>query len=253
MRPCAFCQRPADSAEHVFDDWLNYDEEGRTIKRNYTVVQTGLGGEVIRTYKARVINPIKRVVCDECNNGWMSDITNAARHTLYGCIWHERPATLLRLGILAVVHLAFLKAAVIDFADKRGFFSPGMRQRFFLTLQPPDGTQVWIAWFRSRRVTANYSHLDGLTIPTGRFRGFEIAVYTYVVGHFAIQLTCPVWCKPSKRKSSAPIIVQAPIWDRAAIPIWPHIDAATWPTSEYLTDELLETFRERFRNMHVEL
>ena len=252
MRPCAFCPRDANTAEHVFDDWLNR-EDGRTIKRPYTNIQTGRGGVLLRTYRSQAINVTRPVVCSHCNNEWMSDIALASREALSGFVRHERPATLLPLGILTVAQLGFLKASVIDFADKSGFFSPRVRTTFRRTLRPPDGTQVWIAWFRSRRAMANYSHLDGLTVRVGVFKGFEIAVYTYVIGLFALQLTCPIWRKPSKRKGPCPVIRQALDWERAAIPIWPHVHAATWPPAEYLTDDLLNAFRERFRRLNTPL
>jgi hypothetical protein len=250
MRPCAFCPQDANNDEHVFDDWLNR-EDGRTIKRRYANIQTGRGGVVLRTYRSRAINVTRPVVCSDCNNGWMSDITHASRNILLGFIRYERPATLLPLGILTVAQLAFLKASVIDYADKSGFFSPRARTTFRLTLRPPDGTQVWMARFRSRLAMANHSHLDGMTFRSGVFKGFEIAVYTYVIGLFALQLTCPTWRKRSKRKGPTPFITQAAIWDRAAIPIWPHVHAATWPPAQYITDDLLDTFRERFRRMNA--
>ena len=96
------------------------------------------------------------------------------------------------------------------------------------------------------------SYLNVLTLPLGRFRGFKIAVFTYMVGFFALQLTYPKWTKHPRRRPSLPSITQAAIWDSGAVPIWPNIDAATWPPAKYISDDLLDTFLERFRHMHLE-
>src|SRR4051794_25024322 len=131
MPPCAFCPNPATTkrGEHVFDNWLNR-KDGRHIEQDYTVIETGPNGQLLRTFGSRSINVTKSVVCDQCNHGWMSDVTNATKTTAEGFIRHRRPATLLPIGLATIASFAFMKAAVVDFDSKSGFFSPQLRTQF---------------------------------------------------------------------------------------------------------------------------
>lgn len=146
--PCIFCPEPRTNklGEHVFDDWLNRID-GQVIKDRYTFTQTGEDGRVIRTLKKRKIDTTVPVVCDACNNGWMSDMTNETKATAEGIIRYQRPVTLLPLGIATLATFIFMKAAVIDAEYKTGFFSRTTCLRFAESRKLPPGIQVWLSWF----------------------------------------------------------------------------------------------------------
>lgn len=60
------------------------------------------------------------VVCDACNNTWMSDVSNLAKAKLEPLIRRDTPADFDEFDILVVASFAFLKSAVLDWsADTR--------------------------------------------------------------------------------------------------------------------------------------
>ena len=75
-RPCIFCPSLGTNkrGEHVFDNWLNR-EHGKEIRRPGIVIEFGQDDAVERQYKSNSIQVTKPVVCNNCNNTWMSDLT----------------------------------------------------------------------------------------------------------------------------------------------------------------------------------
>ena len=262
MKPCIFCPNPRTKAkgEHVWDDWLNR-ENGRSLKIRSTVGELGENGVLIREYPTRRINVTKDVVCDECNHEWMSDLTTHAKLTLEGFIRFERAATLLELGIVTIAAFAFMKAAVLDYSAENvrsPYFSPAVCHRFRASLQSdraavflPEGFQVWIANYRSTRRRELLFWIDSFAITAGPFTGYSALVITYVVGAFVFQITYPRWMRFGKRRPGRPFLTQPGIWDSASIPIWPNVDAATWPPPKYLNGGSLQNFRERLKTILV--
>src|SRR6187401_1511112 len=98
---CIFCltNKVSKRGEHIWDDWLNRID-GRTIRRKYLFKhEEPTSGEVIHEYLRTSVDLKWPVVCAECNNGWMSDITNDSKRSLEAIIRLDRHITLLSSGI----------------------------------------------------------------------------------------------------------------------------------------------------------
>jgi hypothetical protein len=258
---CIFCPNPrtTNRGEHVFDDWLNR-EFGKPLRYHYQHFEYGSDDTLIRQYPKREIDIASDVVCDTCNNNWMSEITTASKAVLEGFIRYERAATLLELGILTVACFAFMKAAVLDaeYSTEREPFvlrSDCTRFRRWMTGESatpwlPNGLQIWIAWYRRERQMETRAWVNGLNFPSGMFHGYKVLYITYSLGAFVLQLTLPRWTK-YRRPRNVPFITQATYWDVASTPIWPNVPTAVWPPTKYLDYSALENFVERFRTVAV--
>lgn len=76
MRACAFCGANARlSGEHIWSAWVG-KLYGRPTPRRFTFRQMDRDGRVVRTWRSRDIDMTAKVVCEGCNNGWMSDLEN---------------------------------------------------------------------------------------------------------------------------------------------------------------------------------
>jgi hypothetical protein len=245
---CIFCGSPATDkrGEHVFDDWLNRID-GRRVKDLYTFELSGKDGRLIRTYQERGINTTRPVVCDPCNHEWMSALTNNSKKIVEGLIRHECATILSPEDIATISAWLFMKAAVVA-ADNstRRFFSPSRCGLFAENRTLPDGLQVWLAAFRGRHKMAARAWSDTIGIKSGGLKGYELYLFTYVVGHLACQLTYPRWTKVNPRRPPLPVIEQAPDWTGVAIPVWPETTAVQWPPWRPLDDKTLDAFRYRF-------
>lgn len=249
---CAFCPNLASkSGEHIFDDWLNRIN-GKRIRNTYEFVETGRGDIETRRYKAKSINITRPVVCERCNNGWMSEITNDAKKTLEGCIRYHRAVTLLPLGVLTISAFTFLKACVLDQSlDSKPFFLPSVRAKFRDTCITPDGVQIWMACYRNPDRTSGHTWHHTIKLHSGRFSGFDIFVFTYMIGYVTLQLTAFRWTKQARFKEAAPCLVPADFWNKATVPIWPYQSPVLWPPEQYLDSRALELFRDRFSRLRT--
>jgi hypothetical protein len=249
-RSCTFCPLPPTlkRGEHIFDDWLNR-VDGKPISEKFTFTQTGENGEVLRTFRKSSMDTTAAVVCDTCNHGWMSDLTNHTKATAEGFIRHHRAATILPLGIVTLTAFAFMKAAVVDAERKTGFISPSLTQRFGATQEPPPGVQLWLGCFFGRHLMSAHVWSDALLLRSGAFKGYHIYVFTYQVGHLALQLTYPRWAKSTRKRPPLPALTQHEGWDEGSVLIWPGVTAARWPPPKHLNSETLKIFKNRFGNL----
>jgi hypothetical protein len=183
-----------------------------------TVGELGKNGVLIREYQVREVNVTKDVVCDQCNHGWMSDLTAHAKLTIEGFMRYERPATLLPLGILTITAFAFMKSAVLDYSaetTRPPSISPATCHRFRASMQGigpfflPEGVQVWMARYRGERKVEYRFWIDSMAITVGPYRGYDVLLITYVLGAFVFQLAFPKWRK-HKRPTVLPFFTQNP-------------------------------------------
>jgi hypothetical protein len=97
MKRCAFCPTEATrlSGEHIWDDWLN---RALPTKR-FKVRQKWNRLDPFREYDARIIKEKLPVVCEECNNTWMSDLSNRTKQAFSEMIVNGTPTALQRTDI----------------------------------------------------------------------------------------------------------------------------------------------------------
>jgi hypothetical protein len=141
---CVFClNSPANSGEHLFDDWVTdvvravFPDIRFTITDYDRSTSNGPPPRSLRTYPKRRVDRTSPVVCKDCNNGWMNDVTNASATELKQMIISDlrQPRRIEATGLRALVDLVFLKAVVHDMSNlaewpRTAFFDGSARQRF---------------------------------------------------------------------------------------------------------------------------
>lgn len=246
-KPCLFCPKPRTNkrGEHIFDDWLNR-LNGKTIDDRYEFRELDATGAVVKTFTRRTMDTTRRAVCDTCNSGWMSDLTNEFKKTAGGIIRFDRPTTMLPLGLATLSAFTFMKAAVVDDYHATPLVLRAWCLAFADTLEMPLGTQVWCGRFRTTHRMATRAFSTTARVNSGRWFGYQSYVFTYAIGNLALQISIPRRTKWAARDTAPPFFIQKPFWDVASIPIWPDIDRGTWPPPNHLTDESLKLLRDRF-------
>src|SRR6266498_2587959 len=102
VKKCAFCRRNADSREHIFSDWMlemlppgeRYQFTERVVKRN----------EFVR-YHGRKVQIKAKVVCWQCNNGWMSALEGCLKKAIGHILFDDT-----RIAILTPTETATIAA-----------------------------------------------------------------------------------------------------------------------------------------------
>ena len=109
VRPCIFCHNPRTNkrGEHVFDNWLNR-EHGKEIRRPGFVIEFGKDDAIERKYPSNSIQVTKAVVCDDCNNTWMSDLTGFSKDIREPSMRRSEPKALSDFDVCWLLLHSFL-------------------------------------------------------------------------------------------------------------------------------------------------
>lgn len=225
-KQCLFCTNPADSAEHIWSDWILRD------LKPVQPVQVKIGKFINKLVKDPEV--VMRCVCQKCNNGWMSDIESENMpHML--AMMNDKPTLLTPIQQKHLVRWATLKAMVVDGSSKKRipFYSKSER----LGMKPPSrclpvGTLTWIG-----RLSVKAFHV-GLTDSFGVIdnipKAFHGCVTTIIVGHLVIQVltthVLPMFATMGLRPNC-----NAGAWDVNLLEIWPVFGEKHWPPSSAFT------------------
>jgi len=253
-RTCAFC--PADAVEHggehIWDDWLN-----RRLPSKKFAVQTRLSPkDPFRVFARKNLNLKLPVVCAECNNTWMSDITNEISKGFADAIIHGSELSILPSGSELLSAFTFMKAVVADCVTQGDndelFFSTAARENIRKSRSAPPTAQMWISSFYGKRRYGG-RFISGLLVPgPGPLFGLEFFIFTYVVGHLVLQLLGVRWKDVRLRWQPLPVLKPDAYWNTAVSRFCPNDGfPVKWPL-KHLGDDALKTFTDRF-NAPIEL
>ena len=241
-RTCAFCPRTAESGEHIWSAWIGELFNSRAY--NFSRFNIGTGG--LKEWRRPKLDEKSKVVCSECNNGWMSDIEGRSKAAFSAMMRDGSAVSLLSRGLALLAAFAFKCAVIADHADSRGgpFFSAFERYRFRESLQVPRRVRMWIAAFHDpvghRGVFTRYRsrpNQDG-------FRDLEFYVFTFLAGHLAFQVHATRWTALHKYGQALPRVELQSDWDAGtATEFWPneHGFPVDWPPI-YIGSDALHDF-----------
>jgi len=246
MKECAFCPNKAETGEHLWDNWINR----RIPKTRFNSSKyLALDAKPIK-FVSVGLNEKLPVVCNKCNHGWMSALTDRVRLRFSEAILNGETVSITPEDAALLTAFTFMKATVKDYcySGDDPFFRRNIRKRLKSTLAVPALARVWIAAFYGAArysFRSNFYRVD-VNTPSPLF-GMEFFCYTYVCGHLAIQFLAPRWKDMDNRRK--PLVVLSPnqIWSPATLRVWPYTGAVSWPPAQYLGDDALDPFINRFQ------
>lgn len=239
QRVCIFCSKAGLSREHVWADWLknyipknepSHDQLSATIhKRHADVRQKKVPGDL----RSRRL----RVVCKECNTGWMSKLQENTKPFLLPLIKRE---DLYFDGNAqeAVAAWITMFVMVAEYFDTNKVSTPQFeRQRFMATKLPPPNWKIWVGDFQRENWRAMLAHFavpisasehdhpiaeNGIIPPNTQ-------TMTFVVGRLYVHVRASV-TDIFDKWSFARSDLMMQIWPKKTLP------AFQWPLAISLTD-----------------
>jgi hypothetical protein len=146
MRSCIFCGVRGLTKEHVLPRWLSevLPGEGEFVVERVHEPRNGIQSS--SDWSAPALNLTARCACADCNNGWMSDLEEAAKPHLTPMI-HGRATSLSRdvqttLALWLVKTVAVCEQAV---PGEQDVMPDTWHRAMFETRRPPVGAWVWLA------------------------------------------------------------------------------------------------------------
>jgi hypothetical protein len=241
-RLCVWCGAAADSAEHVWPQWIaKYLPHIKHIKAPHLVVVEAEGQEqAVESRGERVAFTTKvRCVCKSCNTGWMHELETTAEPILAPLIqgkagaWHQWRQTVAATWAMKTAIMVEQASAPELRAIPNGIF-PGFQQ----ILRPPlpPYLQVWTAayagpspHFYGRAMLRLELTADGVAVPndlTAYGACLQIGALTFrLFGHII---------------KDGPINVPDADIARCLVPIWPVSPRAEWPPELAVDDDGIE-------------
>lgn len=254
MRQCIFCggaERKL-SHEHIWPRWLSKALKKRGVQRYEAVRVVPDPRDSTRRLPRQVwftnaLDLTVRSICEKCNGKDLSELESAAKP----CVLPLATTLDARwLGIEDQVVLAsWITKIAIEYEFTHGhprFFTPAERELFIATLEPVAEPWIWLAPYRSARpYTAGAAQRPHITEQGTNI----IHVTTGIVGSLAFQLLARRWPEGTDpaiiRGSMASILTR---WGASTLQVWPivHFEGVHWPPSEYLEDESMQPFADRW-------
>lgn len=238
---CAFCPKPADSAEHAWPDW--------TLKRFRKPGQGGIIGQLADT---DYLDPTQRAlrfrcVCEiDCNIGWMKRLEDAAI-PIAGSMMSDLSFTLDIPQQWTVAQWALKTAMVYEYvSDSRPLFYTD-EERFGLrgasgSPSIPANTAVWLA--RNIGSDSFFTAANDIEISAISLK-FQSYLTTLVFARLIVQVITIHSDKPSL-VLPVPVSANRERWRDTYVRIWPSGRRALWPPPASIRSGAIMDFHRRF-------
>jgi hypothetical protein len=239
------------SNEHVWGKWLRPYVRADMKKHHSYAERIHRPGEPNTASTAlRAGDPVHnskvRVVCKECNSGWLSVIQERAKPILIPII-QGKPATLGAEAQQIVSNWCAMATMTGEFLDKEpivGNIAVSQAEREWLWKHgtpPSEGWRIWIATYQRYKWPGRWVHLvvpvlEAKDVPSSALADYpppNTQTTTFVIGELYVHVMST---------SGNPDIVSRWVWPAASRPgrlliqIWPARESiVAWP-SESLTD-----------------
>jgi hypothetical protein len=201
-----------------------------------------LHGEVSELYSFddQPYKATAKVVCAECNNGWMSRSEEAAKSYLAGMV-EGRGRELHEGGQKELANWALLKAIIFDYAapEKARTTFPDLRSHLHGCGEPPENCMIWLAAYGGEMPGFSAMTALAVAIDDEPYKAERnVWVRTFSVGPVVLQVFStsnpalsgfdPNW----KGLKDPPQVIQ----------IWPTGESVRWLPGQSLNDLGLNWF-----------
>jgi hypothetical protein len=231
--------------EHIISQWvdevLTSSILGSDMSFERTIVKAGVARQTNTWSVERVAVIEQRLVCKECNSGWMSELEGKAKSLLKPMILGHS-ATLTTDQQLTIATWAAMKTMVHDFvwgADQPPVSPQADRDIVMRERRPPVNMQIRLAAVGSKgRPVAVFHRVHQRKLPPGQAPTAQDLVFcvTIVLGCLVVQIFGGPATTANKFDQTTKITPNF-------LSIYPpNVDAINWPPAMVLDDASLEVF-----------
>lgn len=226
-RSCLFCGGHAATKEHVFAEWLRDDLPVKVSRINVS------DDEYRPIWSLGSFDLEYKIVCGQCNHGWMSKLESAAAPLLSDAIVYGAPVTLSAAQQHSVAMWAVKTAMVLEaYRRRRPFrYIPEWHARWMSSERdPPAHTTVWmfarLPDFRPEGIPDFVFMRSFGIVDKEPPQSSKAYISTFAVGHVGFQVF-----GANGRLDQVPLGLQpTPFLQERTIRLWPNPAASVrWP------------------------
>ncbi len=221
-RQCLFCERSADSKEHLWASWILERVKSEPIRHSIGTAPVKIIGTPELTVKT---------VCPPCNNGWMSALETHNK-PLIGCLMQDISTPLDSSQQSSLAAWAMKAAMVLDSVNTRDrnlFYKRSECEKLRLSSTIPPRTSIWIGRYSVRNSLGAFGTDLGIdTSDTPNVA--KGCATTILVGHLAIQVLAVHVLAEYKDRAVGEIAPKPGRWNDLLLKLWPiGSRPITWP------------------------
>lgn len=205
-------------------------------------------GEIIGEWSSDKIDWRARVVCEPCNNTWMSDIENRAKPVMSKFILGEAQ-TICQPDCDVIAPFAFKSAVIFDHIRSdhaEPFFSRSVRHRFRTERAIPASVRMFLGGYLPRvKGEAHSCYHKG---PLRANEQIMLYVCTYAAGHLVFQVV------GQKQTGFTKVSLQPKTFQVFGVEFWPWMKngASNWPPTGVLQNAAdFDLFASRWRDLNA--
>lgn len=158
---CIFCGKGGLTKEHVWPDWLQKhlpSRPGNTAHKTGMVFTSKYGMAISPIEQGKQSRPGPptsrklRIVCNTCNNEWMSILQNKAKGLLLE-LFEQRWSIVSEDDRKIVINWITMFTMVSEFLNQERIgISRADRETFYRTVSPLPNWKIWLSWHNGRSV-----------------------------------------------------------------------------------------------------
>lgn len=234
---CGWCQQRGDSKEDIFSRWFDNDVL-QNRGPNAVATLTRQTDHRNKTYSlSRIATKLTSVrgTCEDCNNGWMSQMEKEVRPVL-APLMNGHARTLLEPDQLKIATWVAMKSIALDCDyrnDPAGLTSLYDRDTVRLAQRPPEN---WLVLIGSYNQEGRFRHACPYKTWTTE-EGMLSAQFlgTFLLNHVVLQ----VLGRTGSQLKQSLELKPGGIHDRTRASIWPpRPDKLLWPLPEVMDTEM---------------
>lgn len=206
--PCIFCQTTTTMTnEHVWGDWIKAHVERRANKHGHAYIFVPKPGEPnkpeVRIRAGDHIDAKVRIVCSDCNSGWMSRLQERAKPLLIplfngeACSIDQRAQSV----IAGWIAMATTTGEHISDDTKRVSIPQSDREHLLTTQTPSNDWCIWIGRFERLDWPGQWIHTTMPILDADDFsdlvpndpRATKLQTTVFTIGQlFVFAMSCPI-------------------------------------------------------------
>lgn len=151
-RVCVFCSSDKPlTREHVYPDWLS-----AYFKKGLLVINEVAGDNQHRTWSQPIFQHKARIVCSDCNSGWMSQLEGDTKTVLANLIFTDKPAVIDEAAQKQIALWVQKTALMLNESTGGKFKIPdNFYKDLYSSKQPLKSIAVTIGWRLQTKGTKN--------------------------------------------------------------------------------------------------
>ena len=231
MALCIFCGPTTEkmTKEHLWPKWVKEHHHRHGIGVGGYKTRRRRTNEGLRVYGTKGIELTARVVCEKCNQGWLSALEGHVKPLAIPLMLGQQHELTAENQVLLSTWISKLAMLYEHTGQGAKFFNQTDRSGLMERLEPPEDVEVWLASYVGPRALILSQH--SATEPEWQSELDKFQVISGAVDRLAFQLVARRWKEPRPSDLEMEGFLSVSPWSPVATATWALATVRLWPVT----------------------